>query len=206
LNGGVIGTTGSFGGGGNTKEKAFDGNLATFFDAPTVSGAWVGLDLGASNRMAVSTIRFCPRANWSPRMVSGVFEGANQADFSDAVNLYTVGYAPPEGVFTTIALKNRSVFRYLRYVSPPDGSCNVSEIQFYGISTVPTNLAGQITGSNTLTLFWPPENAGWRLRMQTNDSADGLGSNWVEVAGLATTNQFICPLEAEYLCLISSLL
>ncbi|MDB6113040.1 MAG: hypothetical protein JWR69_4790, partial [Pedosphaera sp.] len=140
LTGTIIGTSGSFGGGGNTKEKAFDGSLATFFDAPTTSGAWVGLDLGAGNQKAVTTLRYCPRANWSPRMFVGLFQGANAADFSDAVVFHVVGYTPPEGMFTTTALTNRAAFRYLRYYSPANGSCNVSEIQFYGVSTLPTNI------------------------------------------------------------------
>lgn len=195
LSGSLIGTTGSFGGGGNTREKVFDGNLVTFFDAPTTSGAWVGLDLGINNRMAVTALRYCPRANWSPRMVEGAFSGANRPDFSDAVNLYTVGYAPFEGSFTTIALTNRTVFRYLRYVSPTDGSCNVSEIQFYGVSTAPTNLTAEITTTNTLVVAWPPDHAGWRMRMRTNAAVTGWSANWMDVAGATATNQVVLPIQ-----------
>src|SRR2546425_12254945 len=38
LSGTIIGTSGSWNNGGNTKEKAMDGDLATFFDAPTNNG------------------------------------------------------------------------------------------------------------------------------------------------------------------------
>ncbi|HEY4415207.1 MAG TPA: glycoside hydrolase family 97 C-terminal domain-containing protein [Verrucomicrobiae bacterium] len=194
LTGAVIGTSGSFGGGGNTKEKAFDGNLTTFFDAPDTSGDWVGLDLGTSNQMAVTTLRYCPRNNWATRMVSGVFQGANASGFSDAVNLYTVGYTPPEGTFTTITFTNHTVFRYLRYVSPPNGSCNVSEIQFYGVSTVPPKMTAQIVAGNQITLSWPITHTGWRLWAQTNAPAIGLGSNWAEVVGAPVTNQMTFPI------------
>jgi alpha-glucosidase len=193
LTGVIIGTSGSFANAGNTKEKAFDGNLTTFFDAPTTSGAWVGLDLGAGNQKAVTTLRYCPRANWSTRMFKGLFQAANIADFSDAVTLHVVGYTPPEGFFTTITLTNRAVFRYLRYVSPADGSCNVSELQFYGISTAPPNITAQKTADNSLTVSWPATHTGWRLWVQSNSSATGLGSNWSEVAGAADTNLVISP-------------
>lgn len=197
LTGATIGTAGSFGGGGNTKEKAFDGSLTTFFDAPTTSGAWVGLDLGAGNQKAVTTLRYCPRANWSTRMVIGMFQAANMADFSDAVILHVVGYTPPEGLFTTITLTNRAVFRYLRYVSPANGSCNVSEIQFYGVSTVPPNITAQKTAGNNLTLSWPVTQTGWRLRVQTNAPAAGLGSTWSEVAGAEATNLMTVPFAPQ---------
>lgn len=196
LTGTVIGTAGSFGGGGNTKEKAFDGSHTTFFDAPTASGAWVGLDLGAGNQNAVTTLRYCPRNNWSTRMWVGLFQGANVADFSDAVLLHVVGYTPPEGMFTTVTLTNRNVFRYLRYLGPANGSCNVAEIQFYGVSTVATNLNAVVTTTNTLTLSWPVTHTGWRLQTQPLISTDGAGS-WSEVSGADLTNHVLLPFDAS---------
>ncbi len=45
--GAIIGTDGSYRTGMQfAKEAAFDGDLLTFFDAPTQSGAWVGMDFG----------------------------------------------------------------------------------------------------------------------------------------------------------------
>jgi alpha-glucosidase len=196
LTGTVMGTTGSFGGSGNTREKAIDGSLSTFFDAPTTSGAWVGLDLGAGNQKAVTTLRYCPRNNWSTRMFVGLFQGANVADFSDAVLLHVVGYTPPEGMFTSIALTNRAVFRYLRYLGPANGSCNVAEIQFYGVSTVPTNLTAAVTATNTVTLSWPVTHTGWRLQIQALTSP-GIGGAWVDVSGAAATNEMLLPLNSS---------
>jgi alpha-glucosidase len=189
LSGTIVGTSGSFANAGNTKEKVFDGNLTTFFDAPTASGAWVGLDLGAANQKAVTTIRYCPRANWSTRMFVGLFQGANAADFNDAVTLHVVGYTPPEGMFTSVALTNRAVFRYLRYVSPSNGSCNVSEIQFYGVSTTRTNLSARITGTNTLAVSWPVTHTGWRLQTQALNSGTGIGGTWLDVSNSAANNE-----------------
>lgn len=194
LTGTIIGTTGSFGGSGNTREKAFDGNLTTFFDAPTTSGAWVGLDLGAGNQKAVTTLRYCPRANWSTRMTTGLFQAANSADFSDAVTLHIVGYTPPEGMFTTITLTNRAVFRYLRYLGPANGSCNVSEIQFYGVSTARTNVSASITTTNTLAVSWPVTHTGWRLQTQVLNPVAGITGDWLDVSNSAASNVMQIPL------------
>ena len=59
LAGSHIGTAGSFGNLGQTGDKAFDGDMATFYDAAESSGAWTGLDLGIQQRIA--EIRFAPR-------------------------------------------------------------------------------------------------------------------------------------------------
>ncbi|HEY9510603.1 MAG TPA: glycoside hydrolase family 97 N-terminal domain-containing protein, partial [Verrucomicrobiae bacterium] len=42
LLGSVIGTTGAFGGSSNTRDKVFDNNLTTYFDASIGDGAWAG--------------------------------------------------------------------------------------------------------------------------------------------------------------------
>ena len=44
LNGTRYGTLGSWNNEGNTFDEALDGNVNTFFDAPTSSGAYVGID------------------------------------------------------------------------------------------------------------------------------------------------------------------
>ena len=54
-------------------------------------------------------------------------------------------------------------------------------------STVPPNLGALVTG-NALQLSWPSDHLGWRLQVQTNDLASGLGTNWSDVAGSPQTN------------------
>ena len=65
-------------------------------------------------------------------MVGGIFQGANQADFSDAVTLYTVTTQPATGAFTSASITNTAAFRYVRYLSPNGGWGNVAELEFYG--------------------------------------------------------------------------
>lgn len=59
--GSVIGTEGSCNDNGSTKEKVFDKNILTGFDAPLPNGGWVGLKLPKAVR--VSKIRFMPRTD-----------------------------------------------------------------------------------------------------------------------------------------------
>ena len=136
LAGTLIGTSGTLGA-GNTADKAIDGWPNTYFDAPDASGDWVGLDLGANYQWTVTQIRFCPRSGWANRMVGGVFQGSNTADFSSGVTtLYTINAAPQEGILTSVSLSDPSGYRYVRYIGPAGGYCNVADIQFAGIPTI----------------------------------------------------------------------
>jgi hypothetical protein len=138
LTGTVIGTSGSYESQGNGGTNAFDGNLSTYFDSPDASGDWVGLDLGSGVTAGIDQIRYCPRLNYASRMVGGVFQGANTANFSDAVTLFTVTKAPAYSAFTTVSMSNTTPFRYLRYLGPSNSNCNVAEIQFDGYSSTST--------------------------------------------------------------------
>ena len=64
-----------------------------------------------------------------------------------------------------------------------------------GPSLVATNIVAQIAG-NQLQLSWPPDHQGWRLQIQTNSLADGIGTNWVTVpnsTNVISTNITINP-------------
>lgn len=134
LTGSIIGTEGSWSNSGNTKHKVFDKDINTFFDSPEGNGSWAGYDFGSGMSKIITQISFCPRSNFPGRMVGGVFQGANQEDFSDAVTLYTVTSQPVTGAFTTVEVDNTNAFRYVRYLAPNDGYGNVAEIEFHGYS------------------------------------------------------------------------
>jgi hypothetical protein len=61
---------------------------------------------------------------WCKRMLHGVFEGANCSDFSDATTLYTIKELPKMR-YNTVTLNTKDHFRYVRYLSPDEGYCNV---------------------------------------------------------------------------------
>jgi glucuronoarabinoxylan endo-1,4-beta-xylanase len=162
LTGGIIGTAGSWGGFGNTIANVFDNNLTTFFDGPDANGDWVGLDFGVGVSNVITRINYCPRSGFESRMTNGIFQGANQADFSDAVTLFTITNQPATGVFTSATNNNASAFRYVRYLSPDNGFGNVAELEFYGylagasvrLPPVPTGLVATAVSSGQISLVW----------------------------------------------------
>ena len=62
------------------------------------------------------------------------------------------------------------------------------------VATNPTNITVQFA-NDALTLSWPANNTGWWLQVQTNNLAQGLGTNWVDVAGSTVTNQMSFPID-----------
>jgi hypothetical protein len=131
LTGTVIGTAGSWQKDGNTIANAFDGNLSTFFDGPVGNGDWAGLDLGTAR--TISAISFAPRINWAQRMVGGIFQASNSADFSTGVvNLYTITTPPSAGALTTVSVSVSGSYRYVRYLGPAGSYGDVAELAFFG--------------------------------------------------------------------------
>lgn len=124
VSGGVSSTT------VNTKNLVFDNDLNTFFAAYDRSGGWVGLDLGTTH--VIKSVSFAPRAGYASRMLLGVIEGANKADFGDAIPLYIIKQTPESAKMTTVEVSCSRAFRYVRYVGPNDVRCNIAELHFYG--------------------------------------------------------------------------
>ena len=67
----------------NTKAEAFDGNLFTYFAAYDGYQSWVGLDLGEKH--VITKVGWAPRPHHLDKVELALFEGANKADFSDAL-------------------------------------------------------------------------------------------------------------------------
>jgi hypothetical protein len=126
----IIGTTGSRQNSGNTRAKAFDNRMDTFFDAPESTngnGAWVGQDLGTARR--IRSVEFAPRIGFANRMIGGRIQVSNTADFSSGVTtLLTLDVAPPEGILSSFAISNTNTFRYIRFLSPNSGWGNIAEL------------------------------------------------------------------------------
>lgn len=147
LTGTGIGTPGSWCC-GNTFSKALDGNLSTYYDADSVTGDWVGLDLGAGSNLAVTRVKFAPRSGMEGRMDGGQIQAANVADFSSGVvTLFTVSGAPASGLLTSQLVNNNTAYRYVRYLGPTNGSCNIAEIEFWGAAPAAPNAPGGVTAA-----------------------------------------------------------
>ncbi len=124
-------TTASYGNNPNaTYAAALDGNTNTFWDAPTASGNYVQLDLGAQH--TITSIAFAPRVGFEYRMTGGYFEASNDPSFSSGVTvLYTITSPPADGL-TTVNVSATGTFRYVRYVSPAGSYGNIAEMQVFG--------------------------------------------------------------------------
>ncbi len=191
LTGAIIGTTGTFGN-GNTRDKALDGNVATYFDAPTANGAWVGLDLGTAKK--VSAIRYYPRTSEPDRMLGGVFQGANQANFSDAVTLYPVVIQPSLSVYHLMPVTSTQSFRYVRYLSPNAGWGNVSEVEFYAPAApppagpdAPGNLQARRNATSAV-INWAPVAGAVSYKVKR---ATALGGPYLAVSGNVATTSYV---------------
>jgi hypothetical protein len=61
-------------------------------------------------------------------------------------------------------------------------------------SNQPTNIIVQVSDGQML-LAWPQDHQGWRLQIQTNSLALGLGTNWVTVSNSTSVNQSSIPID-----------
>lgn len=115
-----------------TGANLFDGDLNSYFATNERSYTWAGLDLGEPH--IISRVAWAPRndALGPGRVVLGVIQGANRADFLDAVPLYIITRPGIIGQLDSAEVDCSKGFRYVRYVGPADARCNLAELEFYG--------------------------------------------------------------------------
>lgn len=119
---------------GKNPEKLFDGDLTTCFQAirsGNYSRPWAGLDLGVAH--VISKIGFAPSAESRSCSRLAIFEGANSADFIDAMPIAMVptsGVNPGEMIYLPVNVSRG--FRYVRMVGAGGAQMNVAELEFYG--------------------------------------------------------------------------
>ncbi len=153
----------------NTIANVFDNDLSTFFASYDRSYTWVGLDLGEKH--VITKIAYASRPGSADRMQLGVFEGANNPDFTDAVPLYMIKDIPQDNVLTTKYPRTSRGFRYVRYVGPNNVRCNVAELKFYGYK-----------GEGNDSRFYSPTNL--PLVVIHTDSAKQITSRTVYTPGI----------------------
>lgn len=215
LTGTIIGTNGSYNNDPSvTKDKAMDGSLTTYFDASTGDGNWVGIDLGPTAFKVVTKVRFAPRVGWAGRMVSGKFQGSNDATFATGVvDLFTISAAPPEGSYTQQTITNTNGFRYVRYLSPTGGFGNCSEIEFYGhdgsmsAPSAPSALVATSASSSQINLTWTDNSSNetsFKIERKTGASGTyaqigttGANGNSFSDGGLSASTQYYYRVRAN---------
>jgi hypothetical protein len=98
--------------------------------------------------------------------------------------------------FTNTGLNNGTLYYFLVSALNATGeSANSTEVSARPTSFAPTQLSFGMA-ANQFQLNWPADHTGWQLQSQTNSLAAGLGTNWVNVAGSAQTNQVPLTMNA----------
>jgi autotransporter-associated beta strand protein len=67
-------------------------------------------------------------------------------------------------------------------------------VKVLSAATTPVAMTVSASGGN-LSLSWPANQTGWELLQQADSLSAGFGTNWVVVAGSATTNQVMIPVN-----------
>ena len=80
------------------------------------------------------------------RMIGGVFEGSDNADFRQVDTLHMVTRLPLR-LHNVVYLPEGYNYRYVRYRGPTGSHCNVAEVTFYSSPTDSIELKGEIIGT-----------------------------------------------------------
>ena len=124
-------------------DNLFDNDISTYYDTTSPNGGWVGLDFGTNNAQQIMVVEYVLR-DWYLSVARGtnaVFEGANNADFSDAVLLHTVpGTVAAYPSINTATITETTPFRYVRLKAPSDRPLYAfAEVKFYTAEDLTAN-------------------------------------------------------------------
>ena len=97
---------------------------------------------------------------------------------------------------TNTGLTNGVIYYYIVSATNSFGGSDVStQVSTQPVSAAVPQLSFTVNAGQ-ITLNWPFDHIGWGLQMQTNSLGEGLGTNWVAVAGSANTNQMTLPVNS----------
>ena len=185
--------------------NAFDGKADTYFessnqltDAQKKKGEnnsfrnnwipYVGLDFGTPH--VITQIQLKTPADATGMAVLGIFQGANNADFTDAVPLYIIASENTSGEYEANINCSKG-FRYVRFVGSSvrdavsELRCKVSEIAFYGTEGEGDDTHyPQLTNLPTVVVNTTPEDPSspW-LVPQAYDKEEDIPSNVIFIKG-----------------------
>lgn len=111
---------------------------------------------------------------FNSRMNGGQFQGANKADFSDCVTLYT-HKGITNGNWYNIPVKKMSEFKYLRYIGAKGSFCNINELEFYDMKG--KKIEGTIIGTQGES--WCPKEKVFDGDILTGFGGNSPDGNWV---------------------------
>ena len=112
-------------------EDAFDGDPATYVSGNN-SNSWIGYDF--EKPCVITKIRYASdtKVDSYTKMKGGWFEGANKADFGDAIPLYWITEEPVKGELYEAEVDISRGFRYVRFMGPFNDHTRIAEFQVFG--------------------------------------------------------------------------
>ena len=154
----------------NRLANAADGDYITSFNSKAENETWIGVDLGGVR--SVTGVRFLPRHDRAYRLTNAVVQVANDANFSDAVTVYT--HAVPKAyVFTvdgiiTLPFDAPANGRYVRWLGHDASKyLSVAEIEFLS-SAIPVDaeippemVPSDVTATSDALLSGGAPTVGW---------------------------------------------
>ena len=168
-------------------DKAYDGDINTYFDG--VAGGYVDLDLGSVCQ--IGNIAYCPRNGYEYRMTDGFFSAS--LDGVNWTRIYTVESTPAFRMNFTPEFENLKA-RYIRY-EVPDGAptnsqnkdsvylCNIAEIAIYGI-VGGQSLTGDVNNDtciDTADIVTMQKYLLGKGELAAPENADINGDGWIDV-------------------------
>lgn len=181
-----------------TAAKAFDGLTSTkWFNANGGNTGWLAYYFGGPAKIV---IRYdITSANDVPGRdpKDWQFQGSQDGIIWTTLDARTGETFPSRFLTRQYTIANLTAYTHYRLnITANNGDSSglqLAELAFtYGISGAPVRLGFAWTNGK-VQLNWPADHIGWRLEMQTNNNAVGLGTNWVTVFGSTATNLFIVP-------------
>ncbi|MCL2105296.1 MAG: discoidin domain-containing protein, partial [Kiritimatiellaeota bacterium] len=156
-------------------ERAFDGDVNTFYDANWAQGAWLGIKL--EKPKIVTRVSYTGRQGWTGRIGGTLVQGANQSDFSDAVTLGTLN-VPNANDWNGLSWRTENLpspaalqtYTFVRLYCNAGGSYggNFSGIEFYGCDPDAVSVP---PAEPTVTLS---DCVNWRFNLRWDGDTDAM--------------------------------
>ena len=114
----------------NLIKYAFDNRLATQFHSESESYGWIGINFREKN--IITRIEWGVSDTNHSTYLLGIFEGANEKNFEDAIPLQMITSNGVLNEMNSIDIQTKKPFQYFRYIGPNGQYCKMNNIKIYG--------------------------------------------------------------------------
>lgn len=195
LDGAHIGTAGSYLGLGNDLSKVFDGDPNTWFDAPSASGGWVGVDLGAAAADMPTVALTTPAGNATVTGSAAVLSATAAAGAGHSLAKVefwrvTAVTAAAGGASTWSKIGEDAGSPYTATLSAAPGTYTVLAVAVDGDGNRTLSDPGTVTltgGLDAIEFYAAPWSNLAGCRFQGNNTSAADGAPWVDIYTVPAT-------------------